>query len=317
VAQIDFSPIGDLFNTYRQAQMQSARQNSPLLAPYGGDMGLAALAMRQQQDQRDFKFREQEATRAQGNTDRNFALTKQQAEEAARGFDYREVDDPQNPGSKMLARIEKATGKITKPEIEGAPTTPNNPFMSAGKMNESQAKDAHYAGRMLAAEKVLREIDAKIATDPIEKFRGVVSDKVGYNIRSSEYQKFDQAQRDFINAALRPESGAVISESEFDNARKQYFPMPGDTAETVAQKRANRLEKIKGTAAGAGPGFRPTLTIGADGAIVDNPKPQSRTAAPSAPPDAAIQALRGNPALRNAFDQKYGAGSAARALGSP
>jgi len=37
---------------------------------------------------------------------------------------------------------------------------------------------------------------------------------------------FEQAKKNFVNAVLRLESGAVISPSEFTNADKQYFPQP-------------------------------------------------------------------------------------------
>ena len=63
---------------------------------------------------------------------------------------------------------------------------------------------------------------------------------VGNYMVSDDYQKFDQAKRDFVNAILRRESGAVISPQEFDNADKQYFPQPGDSPEVIAQKRQNR-----------------------------------------------------------------------------
>jgi len=57
---------------------------------------------------------------------------------------------------------------------------------------------------------------------------------------SKEFQQFDQAKRNFINATLRRESGAVISPEEFENATIQYFPIPGDKPENVEQKRKNR-----------------------------------------------------------------------------
>jgi hypothetical protein len=50
----------------------------------------------------------------------------------------------------------------------------------------------------------------------------------------------DQAKRNFVNAVLRRESGAVISPSEFENAHVQYFPVPGDSEKVLAQKKANR-----------------------------------------------------------------------------
>lgn len=45
-------------------------------------------------------------------------------------------------------------------------------------------------------------------------------------LQSAERQKFEQAKRNFVNSVLRNESGAVIAESEFKNADKQYFPQP-------------------------------------------------------------------------------------------
>lgn len=67
-------------------------------------------------------------------------------------------------------------------------------------------------------------------------------------------QQTDQARRDFVNAVLRKESGAAISQSEFDNANRQYFPQPGDSPAVIEQKRANRALEIKTLGLGAGSG---------------------------------------------------------------
>jgi hypothetical protein len=63
----------------------------------------------------------------------------------------------------------------------------------------------------------------------------------------------EQAQRNFVNAVLRQESGAVISPSEFENAQKQYFPQPGDSAKVRDQKRQNRQSAIEGFRVMSGP----------------------------------------------------------------
>lgn len=63
---------------------------------------------------------------------------------------------------------------------------------------------------------------------------------VGNLTQNSQQQQVEQSQRDYINATLRRESGAAIAESEFDNARKQYFPQVGDRPEVIEQKRRNR-----------------------------------------------------------------------------
>ena len=70
---------------------------------------------------------------------------------------------------------------------------------------------------------------------------------------SPAYRQYDQAKRDFINAVLRQESGAVISPAEFENAEKQYFPQPGDDVLTVNQKRRNRRTAMDAIRQAAGP----------------------------------------------------------------
>lgn len=71
-------------------------------------------------------------------------------------------------------------------------------------------------------------------------------------LKSSERQQFDQATRDFINAVLRRESGAAIADTEFDSARKQYIPQPGDSPEVLAQKASNRNLAVTGIQRAAG-----------------------------------------------------------------
>lgn len=58
--------------------------------------------------------------------------------------------------------------------------------------------------------------------------------------KGGDMQSYQQAQKNFLNAVLRRESGAVISPTEFAEGRQQYFPLPGDGPEVLAQKKANR-----------------------------------------------------------------------------
>lgn len=59
-------------------------------------------------------------------------------------------------------------------------------------------------------------------------------------MKTSDRQNYEQAQRNFVNSVLRRESGAVISDQEFENARQQYFPQPGDGESVLIQKAQNR-----------------------------------------------------------------------------
>jgi len=131
-------------------------------------------------------------------------------------------------------------------------------------LNANQSAAAAYADRMAAANAVLSDPRIEAAqTDLVQQ--GMGSIPIAGNYMTSEERKMaDQAQRDFINAVLRRESGAVISPSEFENARQQYFPQPGDekTPGVIEQKRRNRELAIAGVARAAGSNYQPPPQIG-------------------------------------------------------
>lgn len=110
---------------------------------------------------------------------------------------------------------------------------------------------------------------------------------------SAKQQQIEQAQRDFVNSVLRQESGAAISSGEFDNARNQYFPLPGDSPEVIAQKKNNRQLAINGFKISAGPGAKnftqaQAQPSGAAGQAIDQAK---SAIASGAPRDAVVRRL--------------------------
>jgi hypothetical protein len=127
-------------------------------------------------------------------------------------------------------------------------------------MNDAQAKALLFSSRMGEAEKIIERMAAprldkqgnvieqgetspgkfKQAVEMVPVIGGVLGSLANIT-QSKEQQQVEQAQRDFINAVLRRESGAVIAESEFKNAQDQYFPKVGDSPEVIAQKRNNRI----------------------------------------------------------------------------
>ena len=130
----------------------------------------------------------------------------------------------------------------------------------AKPLTERQGKTAAFALRAEEADKIINSIGRDGAVQPgMIKRMGEALPFVGGALgtalnftQSPEQQQIEQAQRNFINAVLRPESGAVVSPEEFDNARKQYFPQPGETPESIAQKNANRQQTIAGLRTEAG-----------------------------------------------------------------
>lgn len=69
---------------------------------------------------------------------------------------------------------------------------------------------------------------------------------------SKEDQIDFQAEKNLVNAILRRESGAAIGKDEFDNAKEQYIPLPGDSPEVVQRKKDNAMRIISGLKAEAG-----------------------------------------------------------------
>lgn len=131
------------------------------------------------------------------------------------------------------------------------------------KLTESQGGATAFGLRAQRASDAIIEMEnkgtfgkavaAKQAVGSIPITGGVL--EAGANLMMSDAnQQYEQAQRDFINAVLRKESGATIQKEEFDNARKQYFPQPGDSDTVMAQKRANRATAIQALTIQAGPG---------------------------------------------------------------
>lgn len=144
--------------------------------------------------------------------------------------------------------------------IPGGPADPNAAKRAAP--TEFQGKAAMFGTRAQEADRILSGLEGSYSPAGINTKQalgrtpviGGALEAAGNVALSNSSQKAEQAQRDFVNAVLRLESGAAISESEFDNARKQYFPEPGDSKEKIAQKAANRKTTIQGLINNARPG---------------------------------------------------------------
>lgn len=135
---------------------------------------------------------------------------------------------PQTPGGVSVSKVEGVDPKLTKEQTDAAT----------------------YAERLSDANGVIGGLET-LGAEQIGTITG--SDSFPNVFKSDERQQLEQAQRNFVNAVLRRESGAVISSEEFENASKQYFPVPGDSAAVIAQKRQNRLRALEGMQRAAGP----------------------------------------------------------------
>jgi hypothetical protein len=107
--------------------------------------------------------------------------------------------------------------------------------------NQAQFTAAAYAGRMEQAESTLESTAETIQNMGVAPFELQTNSWFARpSFQSKDVQAYMQASRNFINAVLRRESGAVISKEEFAEARQQYLPVAGDSPEVLVQKAANR-----------------------------------------------------------------------------
>src|SRR6266498_4836156 len=132
VPQINFSPLGQLGNVYRDAQEKQLRQQT--LASLGqgtdvdanallksGDLSLAQLGVAMRNRSSDDIWRQQEAARAQKNSDRSFGLQQQQFNASNEG--------PEETATQRAAAAEKFGIKPTDPGFK--------PFVLTGKLPEA------------------------------------------------------------------------------------------------------------------------------------------------------------------------------------
>lgn len=285
---VDFSSLGNLTKTYNDARLGAARERtlaeigkgtfdpakaSQAVMAVDPELGISLARLAEARSNRgtdearrreEFEFRKQEAGRAQGNADRSYSLQVRQADEAARGFDYKEVDD--GNGGKTLVRIQKATGEITRPAIGGQPAEPGNPF-SNGPMKEHEGKSALFADRAATSHETINKFE-NINNQPGGTIGAVVEGAAGGKfpkatnaVVSGERGQLMDAKRAFVNALLRRESGAAINPSEFQSYDIEYFPQIGNTPQQIEAKRLHRSEVIAGLAREAGKTYRPKFTL--------------------------------------------------------
>ena len=136
---------------------------------------------------------------------------------------------------------------------------------------EGQSSAASYLQRLVGAEELFGKFALEgNTTIPLTKLPSIGT-AIESNILNGPEQQLIQAQRDWVRAKLRKESGAVISPEEEADERRTYFPQPGDTPDTIEQKRQSRLaaQRQLEIQAGDGEPAKPTAPDATGGANDD------------------------------------------------
>jgi hypothetical protein len=130
--------------------------------------------------------------------------------------------------------------------VKGGPGT-------TAKFTEGQSKDNVYATR---AEGALAKLEP--IADALTSRAGVVGDALGGVTlglsrevsQSGDYQVARNAGDEFLQAILRKDTGAAITEGEQALYGKTYLPQPGDGPEVLQAKREARVRALEAIRAG-------------------------------------------------------------------
>jgi hypothetical protein len=126
---------------------------------------------------------------------------------------------------------------------------------------EGEKNASGFATRMQEAEKLLSgDVNANLPGISVQSQKpSVLESGVGFFsetganfLRKPERQMGLQAQRDWVRAKLRKESGATIGDQEMQKEIETYFPQIGDSPQVIKQKSDARQIAIQGMINSAG-----------------------------------------------------------------
>lgn len=162
-------------------------------------------------------------------------------------------------------KTEKAQQAKIYSDIKNATTEKQNK-----PLTEGQSKALGYGSRLVQSGSIIDKIGDNFSKVPATSFKIFGKEIVPGFLKGADQKQFEQAKRNFINATLRRESGAAISNDEFSNADQQYFPKFGDDKKTLVQKSENRRLTTSNLLSEGGMGFIDprTLSVSPTGELI-------------------------------------------------
>lgn len=171
---------------------------------------------------------------------------------------------PPSTRAELETPLQAAQRKKIEAELAGNLTPKDKAELNFkyATLNKEKAEKQPTAAQFAAGQYAKRIEQANSVIDDLEQKgysrAGTLEGLKSYlpsMFQSAELQKQQQAERNFVNAILRKESGAAISPTEFASAEQQYFPRSGDAPEVLAQKKQNREQALAGLATEGGSAF--------------------------------------------------------------
>lgn len=238
------------------ARIQAVAQDPKAFAQWKADAMRGGQSVTEQFQQQLEQLKQREQVRQFGITDQRIKSEG----DANRGVTIAGQNKVDARAREAASQGRIPTGYRANPDGSLAPIPggPADPTIVKGKPTEFEGKSAIFGARAEEADKILSQLKYNPAAINVKRSMadtpliGGMLGTMANNRLSDADQQAEQAQRDFINAVLRQESGAAIGASEFDNAEKQYFPQPGDSKAVIQQKANARKITIQGLKRNAG-----------------------------------------------------------------
>jgi hypothetical protein len=183
---------------------------------------------------------------------------------------YGFVNEREQKVAPYAAPGSESSGTVTGPDGKQIPIPPGvdrktfvNEISRAtadattGKKTEVQGAAEQFANRMENAEKSFGKVGTEglgvsgAAQSAVGAIPGV-----GNFLKTENFQKMEQAKREWVTALLRKESGAAIGRDEYTQYDRQFFPQPGDAPGVVAQKAEARRTAVEALKKSAGPSYK-------------------------------------------------------------
>lgn len=239
---------------YGQKVLQSAAQ-APDPSQFFMQGAQAAVSAKDQLAQRIQQQTQEETSRHNQTTE---TLTASGQAVQKRGQD---LTDARAREANQTGRIPTGYRPAADGTLEFIPGGPADPAAAKkAAPTEFQGKSAAFGSRAQESDRILNELGGSYSPTGINTKNalgntpliGGALEATANAALSDNSQKAEQAQRDFMNAILRQESGAAIGKDEFNNGKRQYFPQPGDSQAVIEQKAANRRLAVQGLLNNAG-----------------------------------------------------------------
>lgn len=171
--------------------------------------------------------------------------------------------------------LERAKAALELQKLDAEIQKTRNEAARGPGFKEYQTKDAIFAERLARTN---AEIDAITRNyNPASTTNAFWWDNSLLN--SQEWRLYQQAAREGIAAILRKDTGAAVTETEWELYFPMLYPQPGDGPEVVEQKRRSREAAAHGLAQSSGGAYRQFYgqpgAAGTPGAAPAAPQPQA------------------------------------------